>query len=323
MTAFLKERGFVAGYGLMLAGVGLLLAGFAVDAWLHADDPHLAAEEGVFTLSNPGHLLVMIGLGVTIAGALLGPYSRWVLGRRPATVSIVVPVLALAIAFSVSGAVGVGISSISHDESAVAHTPTGTAATDAASHGSHLANVLPETSALLQLEESTFHEPANNEPVTRESLLFADTFLAQVKVATAKYKDVQEAYKDGYFQITQYLPLIGAHFFKPQNVGSLDPTQPGIILYEPDGNGGWRLTGLAYMMPKDPGSEAPPVTPLGGLAHWHYHTDLCFLYPNVTVAKSQADCGGLFVAETPWLLHVWAWKDSPEGVFNHANTLMQ
>jgi hypothetical protein len=77
-------------------------------------------------------------------------------------------------------------------------------------------------------------------------------------------------------------------------------------------------------MPKTLGDDTPPVTALGGLAQWHYHADLCFTAGgNVTITVSAKQCRGVFQAETAWLLHVWVWKDSPEGVFSHANSLMQ
>jgi hypothetical protein len=79
---------------------------------------------------------------------------------------------------------------------------------------------------------------------------------------------------------------------------------------------------MLYQLPKTDGVDTPPVTPLGPLANWHYHTDLCFTASGVVI-RDAAGCGGVFVAETDWLLHVWAWKDSPEGVFNHANSLLQ
>ncbi|MDO8616046.1 MAG: hypothetical protein Q7T33_09985 [Dehalococcoidia bacterium] len=345
MATFLRERGFLAGYAAMLFGVTLLVAGFGIDAYLHSRDPDLAEREGVFTTSNPGHLLVVIGLACTILGAFIGPYTRWVLARRSVVLSALVPAIALAAAVSISAVFALTINDLDHgdehghaDQASVetaADTAGGSGVTTAAGgerghdaavtaeHGSHALPILPRHLATVALEESTFHEPSQQAAVTEENMRFAEQFLAGVKLETAKYQDVSVAEAEGYTRITPDLPLIGAHFYNAQYVGSLAPGHPGIILYQSDGAGGWKLAGLAYMIPKVPGIDTPPDTQLGGLAQWHYHTNLCFSPGNVTIAVDGAHCGGLFIAETPWLLHVWAWKDSPEGVFNHANSLLQ
>ncbi len=51
-----------------LLGVAGIVGGLIVDASLHAADHTLAAREGIFTLTNPGHLLLALGVGlVTVA----------------------------------------------------------------------------------------------------------------------------------------------------------------------------------------------------------------------------------------------------------------
>jgi hypothetical protein len=335
MKKLLVDSGFRIGYGLMLIGVILLLVGFAVDAWLHSDDPTLAEREGVFTLSNPGHLLVAIGLAVTIAGACVGPYARWLLPSKSALVSTGAPALVAMVALAGSFGFANAVGSAGHDDTAHPHDDAATAPVPGETHSpasageaasGHAGNsfILGRNTGTVALSESTMHMPENTQPVGEENLRFAEQFLADVREQTAKYKDVNVAIADGYVRITPDIPLIGAHFFHAGYDG-LDPAHPSILLYQEDGAGGWELVGVSFGVEKTLGDDTPPDSPLGGMAGWHYHTDLCFLFGGtVTIARSQADCdGGLFVAETSWLLHVWAWKDSPEGVFDHANSLVQ
>ena len=69
------------------AGVALQVAGLGLDAALHQRDPDLAAREGAFSLANPVHLAVVLGLGLTVFGvawALLGAERVSLgVGRRP------------------------------------------------------------------------------------------------------------------------------------------------------------------------------------------------------------------------------------------------
>src|SRR6059058_5392772 len=66
-----------------LAGVVALLGGLALDAYLHAKDPTLVHREGIFTLSNPGHVLLGIGIVLVVVGVVGAayttlPYGVWV-----------------------------------------------------------------------------------------------------------------------------------------------------------------------------------------------------------------------------------------------------
>ena len=56
--------------GLGFAGVVLLLTGRAWDAVAHANDPSLAGREGIFTLGNPGHLFMGIGIGMVLVSLI-------------------------------------------------------------------------------------------------------------------------------------------------------------------------------------------------------------------------------------------------------------
>ena len=56
------------GLWVAYSGVACQLAGLTGDAVVHSLDRNLAATEGVFTLGNPSHALIMVGLALTVAG---------------------------------------------------------------------------------------------------------------------------------------------------------------------------------------------------------------------------------------------------------------
>src|SRR5256885_5114372 len=66
-----------------LVGVLALLSGLSLASYLHAKDPGLAHREGIFTLSNPGHVLLGIGIGLVVVGVVGAaytalPYGVWI-----------------------------------------------------------------------------------------------------------------------------------------------------------------------------------------------------------------------------------------------------
>lgn len=59
------------GIRVALLGAVLQVVGFGWDAYLHHRDPQLAATEGIFTLANPSHLLIGLGLAACAGGSLI------------------------------------------------------------------------------------------------------------------------------------------------------------------------------------------------------------------------------------------------------------
>lgn len=111
-----------SGLWITYGGVVAQLVGLCWDALLHSRDPDLAATEGVFTLGNPSHALVMFGLALTVAGlvsALLSDVRGLRLGPR-VTISPVMGSMALVLLFGVMAGTGlVSGESAQHDREAV------------------------------------------------------------------------------------------------------------------------------------------------------------------------------------------------------------
>ena len=97
---------------------------------------------------------------------------------------------------------------------------------------------------------------------------------------------------------------MGLHYVNMSLVGDgeVDVTQPEIILFEPTRNGGIRLTGADFLVLAadwDSKHNGPPQL-MGQLFHFFESPNRFGLPPFYT-------------------LHVWAWKDNPNGTFTNWN----
>src|SRR5919201_33936 len=61
-------------------GLTSLLLGQAIDFYLHAADPTLTHREGLFNVTNPGHVLLGLGLVLVVVGVLGAAYTYFPLG---------------------------------------------------------------------------------------------------------------------------------------------------------------------------------------------------------------------------------------------------
>ncbi len=159
-------------------------------------------------------------------------------------------------------------------------------------------------------------------PTTPEQAQVLGQQLDAAKAATERYRDIEVARRDGFFQVTQFIPGLGLHMAR---LGSLNrpfnPADPALLLYMPDSANGMRLAGVAYDLPHT--TDTPPEGFAGGSDVWHFHTSLCFLLNGtVTITPDEAACSqssGIFQAETGWLLHAWLFVENPDGVFVEQN----
>ena len=133
----------------------------------------------------------------------------------------------------------------------------------------------------------------------------ASDLVKVVRQSTERFRDVRVAEAEGYQLLFGCVSgadygAMGLHFVNLSLVGDpeLDPTRPEIVIYEPLPDGRLRLTGADYLVFANAWDEAHQGTPqiMGQLLH-------LFESPN------------RFGLPPFYTLHVWAWKDNPNGTF--------
>ncbi len=143
--------------------------------------------------------------------------------------------------------------------------------------------------------------------VTHTHTAAAGELLKAVRESTAKYKDVSVAEADGYSLLFGCVTgpdsgAMGLHYVNLNLVGAgvVDAAHPQIVIYEPMPDGRLQLIGADFLViasqwDKDhPGQGAPQL--MGQLFHY-------FESPN------------RFGLPAFYTLHVWAWKQNPNGAF--------
>ncbi len=144
------------------------------------------------------------------------------------------------------------------------------------------------------------HQELSPEQKSRQSAL-----IKIVRDSTERYKDVSAAEADGYALQFGCVSgpdsgAMGLHFVNGTlvNRGEIDATHPQIVIYEPTASGGLKLIGADYLVLADAWdkkNQGPPEL-MGQLFHY-------FESPN------------RFGLPAFYTLHVWAWKDNPNGAF--------
>lgn len=127
-----------------------------------------------------------------------------------------------------------------------------------------------------------------------------------MRSATEAYHDVQAALDAGFVPLSECVAGpdggMGFHYGMPSRLQDavIEASEPEVLLYAPDGNGGLELVGVEFMMHQDAWTGAGNTTP-------------------PTIA------GQTFAAPNPnhpdemirpfYTLHVWVWEENPRGMF--------
>lgn len=133
-------------------------------------------------------------------------------------------------------------------------------------------------------------------------------FLAQVRQATAPYKNIDVATQAGWIGRDPFCVsgpdggAMGVHVANPALIGGSQPqvSEPQVLIYEPQADGSMVLVGVEYVVIADAWDAQHPQGPspsVGG------QLMLKFPAPNI------------FDMPSIYVLHAWAWRNNPDGNF--------
>ena len=324
---------------LSLLGLTMITLGLAIDFVLHANDPNLAAVEGLFTISNPGH--VLLGLGIAAAAVGLG-LAAWSMISAGAGETQILRITGFAAAFGVVilvGAVayiaaGPGFGHDHGDGATVAHDEHDPDSAEAGEGGDSSRIPRDEGLALStlawsgssSLDEGDAHEHGAETvgideltPEERDDL--EEQFEAAAEVVT-RYASVDQALADGYSRSSFRVDGVGFHFTKWSLVDQpFDPANPSQLLYEEVTFGqGLELVGLSYWA----ASEHEPEGFAGNADGWHQHRGSCFINGTIideNVPDRDSCTGDWINGSNLWMVHAWVvpGMENDLGVFQTAN----
>jgi hypothetical protein len=283
-----RLRGLGWFLGLGLAGLAALVTGLLWDAGLHARNPELSHQEGLFTLANPGHLLLFLGIVAAAVGVVGATWMRLAASIDPPRSRRARGLLLLSVAY-ISALSAVGVHRAATAEAA-AHGPE----VAAPGHG-------PDHVHATDLATGTCQ-------ATPAQWAAAARLLADTRRAAARFRDLRDARTAGYAP-HRLIPERVKHYFNPAYVTDrrvLDPARPEGLLYAHTTRGPV-LVAAVYLMNR----AGEPARAVGGcLTPWHAHAEHCSSDPASGRIDGVRGRGGRCPpGQVPWatppMLHTW------------------
>ena len=158
----------------------------------------------------------------------------------------------------------------------------------------------------LRAQEHSRAQTPQHREMTADQQAQAGALVNAVRQATARFQDVTVAEADGYALSFGCVSgddsgAMGLHYVNNTllNLNVVDPVHPPIVIYEPTPGGAPKLIGADYLVFADAWDAKHPGEPpqLGGQLFHFFETPNRFGLPAF------------------YTLHVWAWKDNPNGAF--------
>ena len=239
-----------------------------------------------------------------------------------------------------------------HDHSGHGTTQSGApkAAADTTSHR-HEAGMVGAVDASMGeaahdhggMNEALHMELTPTRRATRADSLRAESVLAELRIAIAKYRDTSRAVADGYRMFMPNLKNQRVYHFTHNGRAfaeafRFDPKKPTSLLYKRDPSGRLQLVGAMYTAPKRVGVDKLEERIPLSIARWHKHVNWCVpgvgqrerwlemrdgqpvFGPRSPIATRDKcdDVGGRFFPSIfGWMVHVNAFASSPAEVWTH------
>jgi len=282
-----------------------------------------------------------VGLVATViaAGVLLSTGQGWVNGTRLSLAALTTAVVGLgALALTVVTYVG-GVGDAGN-ASVVQRTDTGAALREQESNNeiqppgySHDPGSHPTYEGFMSMDDATVLRNVPGGTLLPNEVPELKGQLTGVRSFAESVNTVDTALAAGYYNTTNDVPFMGAHFINRQYLtdGVFDPEKPEGLLFSKLGGGPdaeWQLVGVWYLLLPGNGGATETIPPggfAGNLDLWHQHYGLCTRAGIISEDNTAEGCAadnGNFIGDLRWMMHVWVWPetaDNPEGVFAYLN----